>query len=391
MRRPVRVTRADTAIVVGLAILAGLAAILIHGSSRMISPPRPRVSESSRPALGLALREARDGGLVVERATGPAERAGLRPGDRIVRLDDGPAPSPRDFRKEVSEAPVGTSFAIEARRPRADGLEDGVLVDLRSEVAPVSPADLGLPFLPVAFPNGDGLTLRGWFVPAPPGTAKPVGAVVYGHGNASDRRDWLPIATAVHEAGLAQLLFDFAGRGDSDGDVITLGAREAEDLVAAVAWVGRADGVDSGRIAIAGRSMGAVAAILAAAEERRIRVLVLDSPFADLPSVLDRVLAGRYLPPVLVRPLLLRFAGWRAGYDPGEIRPEEAIRRVAAPILLLHGEDDALVPIEHARRLSAAAEGPVTFLPLAGEGHDTVRPEAVRQRIARYLASALAR
>lgn len=391
MRRPVRVSRADTAIVVGLAILAGLSAILIHGSSRMISPPRPRVSESSRPAVGLTLGETRDEGLLVECATGPAERAGLRAGDRIVRLDGEPAPSPREFDKGVSEAPAGTSFAIEARRPRADGLEDGLLVDLRSEVAPVSPADLGLPFLPVAFPNRQGLTLRGWFVPAPPGTRKPVGAVVYGHGNASDRRDWLPIATAVHEAGLAQLLFDFAGRGDSDGDVITLGAREAEDLVAAVAWVRRADGVDPGRIAIAGRSMGAAAAILAAAEERRIRALVLDSPFADLPSVLDRVLAERYLPPALVRPLLVRFAGWRAGYDPAEIRPEEAIRRVAAPILLLHGEEDALVPIEHARRLSAAAEGPVTFLPLEGEGHDTVRPEAVRQRIARYLASALAR
>jgi dipeptidyl aminopeptidase/acylaminoacyl peptidase len=188
---------------------------------------------------------------------------------------------------------------------------------------------------------------------------------------------------------MAQLLFDFAGRGDSDGDVITLGEREADDVRAAVDVLVRRPEVDASRIGAVGKSMGAVAVILAAARDSRIRALVLDGPFADLADVVDGAIAARHLPAGLLRPLVFRVAGWRASFDPASLRPEVAMREVRAPVLLLHGEEDDLVPFEHALRLERAAGGPLTLIPLPGEGHNTARSEEILDRIATYLTATL--
>ncbi len=391
MRRKVRFTRFDLGLALVGVLVAVLCAFLVRMSDLMVSPPRPRISNSARPVLGLALRESEGGDLRVERAFGPAARAGLEPGDRIVRIDALESPSLEAFSNAVASAPAGTSFTIEARRPGPDGNESGVLVEARSESRAISPAEEGVPFETVAFANPAGLTLRGWYVPPPDTADGRAPAVVYGHGNGSDRRQWLPLARRVHEAGMAQLFLDFAGRGDSDGDVITLGAREAGDLVAAVEWLARRPEVDPHRVGVAGKSMGAVAAILAASREPRIRVLVLDSPFADLADVVDRAVKRRHLPAALLRPAIFRVAAWRAAFDPGALVPERVIAEVGVPALLLHGDADGLVPIEHARRLVSAAKGPVTFVPLAGEGHNTRRSRETLDRIARYLEGSLAR
>lgn len=392
MRRKVRFTRFDLGLALLGVLVAVLCAFLVQMTNLMVSPPRPRISTSARPVLGLALRETEDGGLRVERAFGPAASAGLEAGDRIVRLDALRSPSIEAFLNAVTAAPAGTVFTIEARRSRPEGTDSAVLVEAQSEARAISPAEEGVPFETVAFPNPAGLTLRGWYVPPPPGTSGGrAPAVVYGHGNGSDRRQWLPLARRIHEAGIAQLFLDFAGRGDSDGDVITLGGREAGDLVAGIDWLARRPEVDPDRIGAAGKSMGAVATILAASREPRIRVLVLDSPFADLADVVDRAVKRRHLPASLLRPLIFRVAGWRAGFEPGALVPERAIAEVGVPALLLHGDADGLVPIEHARRLVGAARGPVTFVPLAGEGHNTRRSRETLDRIARYLEGSLAR
>jgi len=391
LRRKVRFTRFDLGLALLGVLLVVVCAFLVQMSNLMISPPRPRISTSTRPILGVALRETNDGAVLVERAFGPAARAGLEAGDRIVRLDGLDSPSIEEFSSAVTSAPAGTAFTVEARRPLPNGIDSGILLKAESEARAISPAEEGVPFETVAFPNPAGLTLRGWYVPAPASVRERAPAVVYGHGNGSDRRQWLPLARRVHERGIAQLFLDFAGRGDSDGDVITLGAREAGDLVAGIDWLARRPEVDPDRIAAAGKSMGAVAAILAASRDPRIRVLVLDSPFADLGDVVDRAVRRRHLPPALLRPVIFRVAGWRASFDPASLVPERAIAEVVVPALLLHGEEDGLVPIEHARRLAGAAKGPVTLVPLAGEGHNTRRSRDTLDRVARYLEGSLAR
>jgi dipeptidyl aminopeptidase/acylaminoacyl peptidase len=388
VRVPIAFTRIDRWLI-GLLVAAGAAvAFLLWLSEAMIAPPRPRVSDSERPTIGLAV-EADAGALRVTAATGPAHEAGLRRGDRIVAIDGKKAMTAGELAELVSGADDDRTVNVEARRRRGGGDETAVMTEVKVVRQKVSPADQGLQYDDVSFPNADGLALRGWYIPPPADGNGRAPAIAYGHGNAADRRHWLPVALAVHEAGFAQLLFDFTGRGESDGEVITLGVHEAGDLRAALDTLAAKPEVDPMRLAVAGRSMGAAAALFLAANDARVKALVLDSPYADLTALVNRVLAGEHLPPFIVRPMLFAVAGWRAHYTPGSVRPVDAIRKVKVPILLLHGDKDTLVPFEDALALKAAAGGKLTLVTLTGLDHNTPRPEAYRNQVVAFLSHTL--
>lgn len=78
------------------------------------------------------------------------------------------------------------------------------------------------------------------------------------HGNASARVEVLPQLTMLLALGVAVFAFDFAGSGKSDGEHVTLGYFEREDLLCVVAHLRATDVVST--IALWGRSMGAGAA-----------------------------------------------------------------------------------------------------------------------------------
>jgi uncharacterized protein len=385
---PIAFTRIDRWLIGALVVAGGAAVTMLWLSESMVAPPRPRISESRRPTIGLAVRQ--DGNVLrVARAAGPAREAGLRAGDRVIAVDGDGSVTTDELAAAVSAAGDGQILKIEARRgPQGEG-ETAVLADVKVVVRDISPADEGLPYEDISFRTGEGLNLRGWYLPPPPEGTDRAPAIAYGHGNATDRRQWLPVALAVHEAGFAQLLFDFTGRGESDGEVITLGAHEAGDLRSALDALAARPEVDPLRLAVGGRSMGAVAAIYLGADDARVKALVLDSPFADLGAVVDRVIAGYHLPASLVRPLLFRVAGWRAHYQPRAVRPIEAIAKVKAPVLLFHGEKDTLIPFDDARALKVAAGGPFTLVPLPGLDHNSPRPSAYQDRIVSFLKQSL--
>jgi dipeptidyl aminopeptidase/acylaminoacyl peptidase len=387
-RVPIAFTRIDRWLIGVLVVVGGAAAGILWLSQAMVAPVRPRVSDSKRPTIGLALR-ADAQTLRVARAAGPAKDAGLRAGDRIAAIEEKRSPTPLDVANLVAASAEGASLHIEARRgPQGPG-ETGVLAEVKVAVRDITPADEGLRYEDVSFRNPDGLILRGWYLPPPGDGTERAPGIAYGHGNATDRRDWLPVAVAVHDAGFAQLLFDFTGRGDSDGDVITLGAHEGGDLRTALDDLAARADVDPLRLAVGGRSMGAAAALFLAAEDARIKALVLDSPYTDLKVLVDRTLSAHFIPAVLVRPILFDVAGWRAHYAPESVRPIEAIRKVKVPILLFHGTKDTIVPFDDALKFRAAAGGPLTLAPLEGLDHNAPRPSIYQDRIVTFLTKSL--
>ena len=388
VRVPIAMTRTDRWLIGLIALAVSAVTGAVYLSEPIVAPPRPRLSDSKRSTIGLVARTA-DDGVRVARAAGSAREAGLRAGDRIVSIDGRPAKAIVDLAAALDAAAEGQMIRIEALRGQPNDAGLPILAEVKVVTRNVSPADEGLPYEELSFRNADGLTLRGWYLPPPaegPGRAP---AIAYGHGNATDRRDWLSVALAVHEAGFAQMLFDFTGRGESDGEVITLGAREATDLRSALDVLTARPEVDPMRLALVGRSMGAVAALYLAAEDARVKALVLDSPFAELGPVVDRVIASYHLPASLLRPILFEIAGWRAHYAPGAVRPIDAIRKIKVPILLFHGDRDELVPFTDALALKAAAGGPLTLVPLAGLDHDTPRPAAYQDQIVQFLTQSM--
>jgi fermentation-respiration switch protein FrsA (DUF1100 family) len=201
----------------------------------------------------------------------------------------------------------------------------------------------------VSFPTEDGLRLDGWFLPAAAAGRGP--AVLVCNGNAGNRSLRAPLAAALARAGLAVLLFDYRGYAANPGRPTEPGL--AADARAAAAYLAGRPEVDPARLVYFGESLGAAVA-LRLATERPPAALVLRSPFWSLVEV------GRLHYPWLPVSLLLADRYDAAG----------RVGRLAAPLLVVAGERDRIVPAAHSRRLFEAAPQPKRFVLLPGADHN---------------------
>ncbi len=148
-----------------------------------------------------------------------------------------------------------------------------------------------------------------WLYPAAGGEPE-APAIVMAHGLSGTRRDGLgPFAERFAAAGIAALVFDHRGFGDSGGEPdLFEPARQLDDWRAAIAFARSLPGVDPLRVATFGSSMGAGNALAAAAEDPRVAAAIGQVPFLDMvrqahrssPRVTARMLVaaarGRHLP-----------------------------------------------------------------------------------------------
>jgi len=252
---------------------------------------------------------------------------------------------------------------------------------------PVPPADLAVEDL--TFPGPDG-ALSGWLVRGRPGAP----AVVLVHGFKSSRQEMVGYARFLNAGGYGVLLFDTHGCGRSDGATIGLGATEPRDISAAVAAVATRTG--AAKVAVLGISLGAGAAILAAAGDRAIGAVIADSAWTDQDLQLDRLstvqLGAAAVPLPPYGPAMVSAF---VGTDVRQARPLEAVARVAPrPLLLIHSADDAnaTTPVAGARALFAAAGEPKELWVAPRGGHvgaANAFPEEYRARVLAFLDRAL--
>jgi len=218
----------------------------------------------------------------------------------------------------------------------------------------------------VSFPSHeDELRISGWFFRAAPGddhpaAAKPAPTIILCHGIWTGRRECLPLALRFRARGYNVLAFDFRAHGLSDGKFTSVGHRETNDVLGAVAYVKSRPEVDAARIGVVGFSMGAAASIQAAGRSKDISALVADSAYA---TFLD---AAKYsfklvtrVPEFPIAPLAMHWARWIVNVDASQLRPIDAIGQIAPrPILIAHGGLDEIVPVRHAHTLFKAAGEP---------------------------------
>ena len=254
-----------------------------------------------------------------------------------------------------------------------------------------TPAELGLRYEAIQFISADGTILRGWFLPS---EGRPKGVIVCCHGVDSTRLALLRPAQTLHRAGYAVLLFDFRARGESGGEFCTLGYRETDDLLAAVAYAQSRPDCRNLPIGALGESMGGAVALMAAARNPAIRGVIAESPFARL----DHAVACHFQSllgaggPILGVPT--RWMGERLiGKNCAEIAPVAEISRIAPrPLLLIADAADLLCPPSETDFLFAAAGGPKQLWTVPNAGHigaKTAQPAEYKRRVLAFFDSCL--
>lgn len=219
-----------------------------------------------------------------------------------------------------------------------------------------NPASLGLEYQDVIIKSRvDGLTLKGWLIPAK-GSQK---TVIFAHGYGENRLNngvpILPIARHLVDSGYNVVMFDFRGNGESDGNLTSVGQYEVRDLLGAIDYV--ADQPDlNGQIILFGFSMGASTAIMAGSREPAVAAVIADSPFADLKAYLaENLSVWSGLPSFPFNRTFFIVTPLVTGLNPGSVSPQGEVSLMnGRPLLLIHGEQDVDIPIANSETLFRA-------------------------------------
>ena len=237
---------------------------------------------------------------------------------------------------------------------------------------PGAPASYGVPEMHrVGLATDDGLTLLAWYAPPAQGTRRPV--LVLFHGNAGHIGYRAGKVRPFLDAGLGVLLVSYRGYGGNDGSPTEEGLYA--DGRAALRFLA-GEGIASPRVVLYGESLGSGVAVLLASELARaapVGAVVLEAPFTSMADA-----AALHYPYVPARRLV------KDRYD--------SISRIAdigAPLLVIHGQADGIVPAEMGERLLAAARAPKEGHFVAGAGHNDLAEFDIATPVLEFLEHAL--
>lgn len=203
---------------------------------------------------------------------------------------------------------------------------------------------------------------------------EPRGTILVVHGiRAQGAWMLLGIGQSLADEGYRVALVDLRGHGSSTGQTLSYGVHEANDLAQVIDEL-QARGLVVGKLGVYGHSYGATTSILLAARDERVAAVVVSAPFADMrdevPHYVRTMLPGLgHLLPDQFYDSVVDEVGRRGAFDPDDASAEKAIAHVRAPVLLLHGLDDLVVPPEHSYRIHVASRGNTELHYLRDTGH----------------------
>jgi len=213
--------------------------------------------------------------------------------------------------------------------------------------------------------TADGVNFGAWYFRQP---GAPQTVIVSG-GHKGQRQGALGIAIALWRKGFNVIVYSYRGMPGSDRAPITFGIKEVLELQAVIAFARKR--IPNARIGLLGYSMGAVVSLLGAAGEPGVEALVLDSPFADLRSLLvENVRRSAGLPGgpfVWLAGLMLRA---RSGSRLADCSPISVLSSLEPrPLFFIHGGADEITSVNHSRRLYDAYRGPREIWIVQGAPH----------------------
>lgn len=216
----------------------------------------------------------------------------------------------------------------------------------RRDPAPEALGLLGVDRVTLTAPDGTRLVL--WL--SPPGPGAPV--VLFLHGNAGEIADRADRLAFYRARGFGAAFLSWRGYGGSGGRPSEPGL-----LADAQAAYDHLRGLDiaPGRIVLVGESLGTGPAVMTAARNP-VGAVILEAPYSAAVDI------ARAAYPWLPVGLLMK----------DQFRTRDHIAAIGAPLLILHGEADRVIPVGHGRRLYELADEPRTFHSLGPVGHDAL-------------------
>lgn len=215
------------------------------------------------------------------------------------------------------------------------------LIYLPTQSVPEPPNDV----IEVSYETEDGLTLTAWLLESKPER----GSVIVFNGNAGNRSHRVPLARALAGLGFTVLLTDYRSYGGNPGSPSEEGL--AHDARAALSFMTGRD-TDS-PLFYFGESLGAGVAI-GLTLERPPTAMMLRSPFMSLPEI--AAVHYWWLP----SSLLLR----------DKYPNTDRIAAVDAPVLVIAGTEDTIVPPEQSQAVYEATDEPKQLVMVDGAGHN---------------------
>ena len=211
--------------------------------------------------------------------------------------------------------------------------------------------------------------------------------VIYLHGNSSSRCEAYAEVKYLLPKNICLFSFDFCGCGKSEGDYISLGYYEKDDVKCIIEYLQKSKKV--GKIALWGRSMGAVTAIMYASEHPEdISALVLDSGFYSLKKLIYELVKSKVnLPDFLIEQVLKKVKETikeKAGFQLELLETFLYAKNCKTPAFFCHGEDDNFVNQDHCKNLFNDYQGEKKIKIVKGK-HNTARPKDLKVEIVSFL------
>ncbi|NJN86224.1 MAG: alpha/beta hydrolase [Leptolyngbyaceae cyanobacterium SL_7_1] len=221
-----------------------------------------------------------------------------------------------------------------------------------------TPADFGVAYEEVwlPLPTHPAERLHGWWIPAPAST-EPANVLLYLHGNGVNIGANAAHAHRFHQMGMAVLLMDYRGYGQSRGNFPSEAA-VYEDAEAMWHYLVEQRRVAPEQIFIYGHSLGGAIAIELATQHPDAAGLIVQSSFTSIRAMVDRTMNLRWIPIDLI--LTQRFDSLRK------------VPTLEVPVLFIHGTADAEVPADMSQRLYNAAPDPKHLWLVPTAGHNNV-------------------
>jgi len=232
-------------------------------------------------------------------------------------------------------------------------------------------------FKDVYFKSSDGVQLHGWYIKS---KGKKLGTILQLHGNAENISTHVNSVLWLALEGYDIFTFDYRGYGKSKGYPSIDGVHK--DAMAALKTAMKLQDDNNNHFFVLGQSLGGAIAIYTVANspyKNQIKAVIIDSAFSSYRAIAAEKIANLAIKGICQNSLALLFND--------DYSPVKWIKKIyPVPVLIIHGENDRIVPPHHASAIYSEAEEPKELWLIKDTSHIQAFADVnVRKRLLEYL------